>query len=106
VATLVVTNLVVYGTVTANYVVMLPALILIFSVWQSRWGKKGAIAIYACILALLVGLWGLFLATVVGNIESPAMYIPLPFLTLLGLLWARWWATKPDHFRFADGSPV
>ncbi len=102
-ATLVVTNLVAYGTATANYVVMLPALILIFSVWQSRWGRKGAVAIYICLLALLVGLWGLFLTTVVGNTESPAMYIPLPFLALLGLLWARWWATRQAHFRLADG---
>jgi hypothetical protein len=105
-ATLVVTNLVAYRTATTNYVVMLPALILIFSVWQSRWGGKGAVAIYACLLALLVGLWALFLATVVGNTESPAMYIPLPFLALLGLFWVRWWATREPHFQVADGSQV
>ena len=105
-ATLVVTNLVAYRTATTNYVVMLPALILIFSVWQSRWGGKGAVAIYACLLALLVGLWALFLATVVGNTESPAMYIPLPFLALLGLFWVRWWATREPHFQVVDGSQV
>jgi hypothetical protein len=103
-ATLVVTNLVAYRTATTNFVVMLPALILIFSVWQGRWGRQGAFAIYACLLALLVGLWGLFLATVVGNTESPAMYIPLPFLVLLGLLWVRWWATREIRFQVADGS--
>lgn len=104
-ASLVVSNLVAFRAATANYVVMLPALILIFSAWHSRWGRKGAVAMYICLLALLVGLWGLFLTTVVGNTESPAMYIPLPFLALLGLLWARWWATRQTHFRLADGSP-
>lgn len=105
-ATLVVTNLVAFRTATTNYVVLLPALILILSVWQSRWGRKGAAAIYLCLLALLGGLWALFLATVVGNTESPAMYIPLPFLLLLGLLWVRWWATREAQFQYADGSPL
>lgn len=105
-ATLVATNLVAFRTATTNYVVLLPALILILSVWQSRWGRKGTVGIYVCLLAFLVGLWGLFLATVVGNTESPAMYIPLPFLVLLGLLWVRWWATREARFQYADGSPV
>lgn len=105
-ASLVVTNLIAFRTATTNYVVLLPALILILSVWHSRWGRKGAIAIYICLLAFLVGLWGLFLATVVGNTESPAMYIPLPFLVLLGLLWVRWWATREVRFHFADGPPA
>ena len=44
--------------------------------------------------SLFLGLWALFLATVEGNVESPLMYLPVPFLTLFGLWWIRWWAVR------------
>jgi hypothetical protein len=97
--TIVITNLLDIRTGTTNYVVMLPALCMIFWVWDDRWGKKGNIAIVALLMFLLVGLWTLFLVTVEGNLENNIMYLPLPILTLLGLLWSRWWIVRMSLIR-------
>ena len=92
--TIVLTNLVAFRTATANYVVLLPALCLVFSVLVERWGARGNGVVLFTMAALLLGLWALFLATVEGNTENPIMYLPVPILTLLGLWWARWWAIR------------
>ncbi len=89
--TIVITNLIAFRTATTNFVGMLPALFIIFKTWEDRWGKGGVIASLFALLGLLVGLWALFLATVHGNIEDAVMYLPLPILTFVGLLWSRWW---------------
>ena len=57
--TLVLTNLIGIRTATANYIAMYPALILIFALWDQRWGRNGRILIVASILFLLLGLWWL-----------------------------------------------
>lgn len=92
--TIVVTNLIAIRTATTNYVVMLPALCLIFSVWTDRWGKAGRALAFGVLLTLFLGLWLLFSSTVAGNVESPIMYLPFPSLVLIGLWWTRWWAVR------------
>ena len=92
--TIVITNLVAFRTATTNYVVLLPALCLVFAVLADRWGTRGDVVILLLMTFILVGTWALFLATVEGNVEQPVMYLPLPILTLLGLWWARWWAVR------------
>jgi hypothetical protein len=94
--TIVVTNMVAVRTATTNYVVMLPALILILAVMQDRWGNTGAWAGGAVLIALLIGLWVLFLATIQGNHESRWMYFPLPLLTLVGLWLIRRFKARPE----------
>ncbi len=95
--TIVLTNIITFRTATTNFVVMLPALCLIFSEWTKRWKGKGTLASLIALLVLGVGQWALFLATVSGNDESIVMYLPMPFLTLLGLWWVRWWIIRPQH---------
>ena len=90
--TIVITNLVALRTATTNYVVLIPALCLIFSVLVERWGARGNVVVLLAMAAFFLGLWALFLTTVEGNTESPIMYLPVPILTLLGHWWARWWA--------------
>ncbi len=92
--TLVITNLVAFRTATTNFVALLPALCLIFTVWSERWGKRSFLPIVLVLVGLTVGLWALFLSTVEGNVESATMYLPVPLLLLLGLWWARWWARR------------
>ncbi len=92
--TLVITNLIAFRTATTNFVVLLPAIILIFHSWVERWDRQGYVAVWVTSLTLLFGLWVLFILTVDGNIEAPIMYLPLPVLTLLGLLWSRWWILR------------
>jgi hypothetical protein len=97
--TLVVTNLIAFRTATTNFVVLLLPLIHIVAVLDERYGKAGRLAAVAGLGAGLVGLWALFLSTVVGNEEAAAMYLPLPLLTLTGLLWIRWWVVRGPRLR-------
>jgi hypothetical protein len=93
----VVTNLIAFRTATTNFVVILPAIILVFHSWAQRWNRQGYLAVWIISLLMLVGLWVLFLTTVDGNIEAPVMYLPLPIFALLGLLWSRWWILRSSR---------
>jgi len=89
--TLVLTNFLTARTATTNYVMMIPALVLVFEVWADRWEKVGLGLVWAAMALAFFGLWALFIATVQGNLEQPAMYLPLPLFCLFGLWWVRWW---------------
>ena len=102
--TLVITNLIAFRTATTHYVILLPALCLVFAEWTRRWGRSGMLATLASLIALVVGLWALFLATVDGNQESAWMYFPVPLLSLVGLWWIRWWVQRRARTAFAEGS--
>jgi hypothetical protein len=95
--TLVVTNMVVLRTATTNYVMLLPVLFYVFAIWEERWKTGGQFFVWLSLAGLGLGLWALFLATVVGNVEKPVMYLPLPFFSLVGLWWVRWWAIRPPR---------
>ena len=92
--TIAMTNLIALRTATTNYVVMLPAFILVFTVWNERWGTQANPPILIALFGLFGGLWTLFLITVEGNQEHPALYLPVPLLSLAGLWWSRWWVLR------------
>lgn len=91
--TLVMTNLISPRTATTNYVVLLVAFAVAFKAWEDRW-EGGRWLTWGTLLALLAGLWVLFLLTVEGNVEDPIMYLPVPYLSFAMLLWTRWWTVK------------
>jgi hypothetical protein len=94
--TIVITNLVATRTATTNYVVMLPAVLLVFAMWSQRWKRSGDRMLILAMALYLLGIWTLFLLTLQeGSEEHPVVYLPLPFLLLAGLWWSRWWATRP-----------
>lgn len=98
--TLVLTNLIGIRTATANYIALLPALILVFATWTTRWGSPGRWITIFSIFLLFFGLWGLFLATVEQAeqpVQHPIMFFPLPVFLLIGLYWARWWVVRPQR---------
>ena len=97
--TIVLTNLIPLRTATTHYVVLLPALCLIFGAWDERWGKKGTGLIIFSLSVVLIGLWALFMISVKGDIENEIMYLPLPILSLLGLWWSRWWIVRGSSLR-------
>lgn len=81
-----------------NFVVLFPALILVFGLWSERWKLGGTVAVFVSMLILMVGLWTLFLATITRAgqpIQSPLMFFPLPAFLFIGLYWVRWWAVRP-----------
>jgi hypothetical protein len=98
--TLAATALIGIPTATENYVVMLPAVILVFAAWDQEWGVFGKVLIVLSYIVLLFGVWWLFLATLkVANqpMQSPIMFFPLPVFLLIGLYWIRWWVLRPER---------
>ena len=102
--TLVITNMVVLRTATTNYLMLLPVLFYIFAIWEERWKIAGQFFVWITLVGLAIGLWVLFFITVKGNLEQPIMYLPLPFLCLVGLWWVRWWAIRPPRLVIEDRS--
>jgi len=84
---LVITNLVALRTATTNYVILLLPLVLVFRALQRA--HHGSHLVLLAQILLLVGLWGLFLITVVGKFEHPVVYLPLPLGLLAALVLAR-----------------
>ncbi|HTX79952.1 MAG TPA: glycosyltransferase family 87 protein [Longilinea sp.] len=87
-----------------NFIVLMPALILGFSVLAERW-KAGTVATVLIMLVLLAGLWALFVATVQHSyqpIQSPVMLFPLPAFLFVLLYWIRWWAIRPLDLWHSD----
>lgn len=84
--TLIITNLVVTRTATTNYIMMLPALFLVFKIVSERYGVKANGWIAVSEIILLVGIWVLFAFTVQGNQEQWQVYFPLPFGLLIAMI--------------------
>jgi hypothetical protein len=84
--TLAVTTLTGIRTATANYVVLLPALILVLASLAQKYPNASAGLTWFILISLLVGLWALFLVTLVGNRQSAIMFFPVPLLLLLAML--------------------
>jgi hypothetical protein len=90
--TLVVTNLIALRTATTNYVVLFIPLLHVLARMQHRWKRAGTWAVMGVEMTLLVGLWALFLATVVNKFEHPIMYLPLPVgLAVVLAIWRKEW---------------
>jgi hypothetical protein len=84
--TLTVTHLVLVRTATPHFVVFL--IVIVFYL-RELYRSKGSLPVIAAMLILSVGLWWLFMATLVNRFESAAMYLPLPIGSLLLLLLTR-----------------
>ena len=88
--TLIVSNLIALRTATTNYVILYPALWLTAKATVDRWQMRGQAIVIAAALALLIGVWLLFSATVVAKFEHPLVYLPLPFgLAFVFVAWRR-----------------
>jgi len=82
-----------------NFIVCLPALVLVFALIEERYKRQGWVISVLIMLLLLVGLWVLFVQTIDYSAgqpqQSPIMFFPLPAFLFLLLYWVRWWAFHP-----------
>jgi hypothetical protein len=87
-----------------NFIVLFPAILLVFSLLDERWRLGGRVFVIFSLLVLLVAIWAIFLATVnqqAGQpVQSAVMFFPLPAFLLLTLYWVRWWAVQPPTVWF------
>lgn len=101
--TLVVSQWIGIQTDPGNFIVLFPALVLVFALLTERWRSGGRWFVLMCMLALGFGIWRLFLSTVsVGDqpIQSALLFFPLPAFLLVTLYWVRWWAIQPPTVWF------
>jgi hypothetical protein len=87
--TLIITNMIVKRTATTNYIMMLPALFLIFKTCTDRFGAKANLWIISTQIVLAVGIWALFAFTLKGNAEQWPVYFPFPFGLLAAMIFFR-----------------
>ena len=81
-----------------NFIVLLPALALVYATWEARWRNTGKTLTGVNLLILLVGIWWLFISTVSYGDQpqqSALLFLPLPAYLLVTLYWIRWWAVSP-----------
>lgn len=98
--TLVISNLIGVHTSTINYVVLIPALVLVLSIWDERWGLLGRWLVALSMVALFLGLWAFSLIGARHGTQAdlnPFLFLTLPVFLLLGLYWVRWWAIRPPR---------
>jgi hypothetical protein len=95
--TLAVTHLIALRTATPHFVAYLPILVFAFREVARADRRLGAVKVAGLMIAINVGLWALFLSTVVRQFEHAINYLPVPIggLALLWLMRARWWRGRP-----------
>ncbi len=92
--TLVVSQWIGIQTDPGNFIILFPAVIMILAVLSKKWRHREAWVVGGILGVLLVGLWGLFVATIQRSyqpIQNPVMFLPLPAFCLVGLYWIKWW---------------
>ncbi|OGO33529.1 MAG: hypothetical protein A2W35_14500 [Chloroflexi bacterium RBG_16_57_11] len=98
--TLAATQLVGLPTATENYMIMFPALLMVFAAWDEQWRSLGKMLIFGSYILLFFGVWWLFLATLERGdqpVQGLIMFFPLPVFLLIGLYWVRWWVLRPEQ---------
>jgi len=86
-----------------NFIILLPAVTLVFAVWEERWRRGGNVLTWTSMVLLFIGVWVLFLKTVENGAQpqqSPVMFLPIPAFLMITLYWIRWWAVKPPSVWF------
>jgi hypothetical protein len=91
--TLTVTHLVALRTATPHFVVFTFVLVVYFREITRADRQRGPLLVAGIMVGLAVGLWWLFLATVINRFEHPILYLPLPVGSLILLWFTRhvWW---------------
>lgn len=82
-----------------NFLVIYPALLFVFAVWEKRSPKTGPLVSMAFMGVIMVLIWVLFLVTLEHSyqpVQSPIMLFPLPAIGIILLYWIRWWTLRPN----------
>lgn len=93
--TLTITLMIGVPTSTSNYVMLIPVLTLVFSIWEQRWQESGQRFVLVVMLGLLGGIWWLHAVSsgLIGLLfQAPVMFYPLPLFAFATLYWVRYWA--------------
>jgi hypothetical protein len=79
----------------AYLIFLLPALFLSFRFLREKWRLFGKIVSWVIYLALVYFYWRRFAGLGTWTLEEPSLIVLLlPLISLIGMQWFRWWATK------------
>ena len=106
VMTLLITHLVAPSTATTHFIVFMIPLVFYLR-WMHTRLKRGSLWIAALLLFVLIEQWVQFVLTIDGDFEDPTMFLPVPLILLVVLLWTRrmWWNDPLDRFQ-QDANPA
>lgn len=91
--TLVSSNFLMWYPNSVNFSAMLPVMVMVFSVWQQRWGTRSNLMVGIVLGVLGLGLWGV--NNWLGHplmIEPISLFLTFPSFLLASLFWVRYWA--------------
>ncbi len=85
-----------------NFIILLPALALVFAILEERWPRGGRAISILSMAALLFGLWALYYNGIGAGRPQPnlTLFLPLPAYLLVMMYWVRWWAVRPPTVWF------
>lgn len=81
-----------------NFLIMLPAIILILRIIEDRWRYSGQWIILLFLSILFFVPWIIFVRTIdfgYQPLQNPIMFFPVPLMLIIGLFWVRWWVKNP-----------
>ncbi|MBW6472747.1 MAG: DUF2029 domain-containing protein [Anaerolineaceae bacterium] len=81
-----------------NFLIMFPAIILIFRIIEDRWKNSGQWIILLFLGILFFIPWIIFARTIdfgYQPLQNPIMFFPVPLILIIGLFWVRWWVKNP-----------
>jgi len=88
-----------------NFIILFPAIMLVFAMWEQRWKRAGTALTVVSLLILTIGIWAVFLSTVDYRYQpqqSPVLFFPLPLFLFITLYWTRWWAVRQPRAWFDE----
>lgn len=97
--TLVINQWIGIPTSPGNFIILLPALVLVFGVWEERWRRAGRVLAIASMLLLFGVTWGIALG-IGGERANLLLFFPVPAFLIITLYWVRWWAIHPPNVWF------
>jgi hypothetical protein len=89
----------------SNIVLLIMPSVLVFARLDEHWGRRIHPMIIMGIVAGLFGFWAFFWGHFEDGLiarQYPALFIPLPLITLIGLYWVKWWAVRPRKLLISD----
>jgi len=87
-----------------HYLLLILPILLIFARLDERFPVGGRWAALVGLLAVTIWEWWLFNSILIkaGSTSFWGLIFPLPFLLLIGLVWVRWWAIRPERMLIED----
>jgi hypothetical protein len=97
--TLIISTWVGIPTQSVNILILSIPMILIYAVWEERWGKSGRWVILLIMFLIFVAGWLSFYRNFkINQMHEPSnLLFILPLILLIGMYWIRWWATRPPR---------